>query len=129
MIADTNFESFRGDFKRLSFALYALEGDTKRAMTPSELTGVAVRFTAKRAIADADAAAIVRLSTTDPSPPITVAPTESKVVVEIPATATSAIGDNGETLIWDLQITDQASRPFTVAFGKWRVRGDVTRAG
>lgn len=88
------------------------------------LTGATIVLTAKRSIADEDAAAAFKVTGS-----ILDAATGLAQVV-IPATATNdraVYGDDGTTLVYDLEMTEQSGRRTTLEVGTIQVLADVSR--
>ncbi len=128
MNASNSISMFRGDVKTIVFALTITEADITRALTPSELTGVVIKFTAKRNVADSDAAAVVALSSAGASPGVVINTAASTATVTIPAASTANVAALGAALTYDLQISNtDGSNPHTFTVDTLAVDADVTR--
>jgi hypothetical protein len=112
-------KTYRGDTRTFSLTV-------KRQNLPVDLGGCLLTFTAKRAIADADAAAVVQkaigsgLTVTDEAGGLaefTVESADTDGLTTVPV-----------TLEWDVQLVEADGTVTTVARGQWQILADVTRA-
>jgi carbon monoxide dehydrogenase subunit G len=112
----TNLAMTRGDDRSLVVTLSS-------AGAPVDLTGAAIRFTAKYRHSDLDADAVISKAT---GAGVTITDAVAGVVtVEIAAADTdNLVGDT--TLVWDVQVTLNG-KVRTLAGGKLRVAPDVSR--
>lgn len=112
---------FRGDDASYSIEVTAADG-----VTPTDITGATLKFTAKERRTDADGAAIVALATAsgivhDDEP-------NGLATLTIPASATDAMTTE-RALEYDLQITGSGGEIRTLRSGRLFVLLDVTRTG
>jgi len=116
--------TFRGD--SFVFQVQVLQGD---GCTPQNITGWMAWFTAKEHYAVPDLQASIRLGTTLPLTGITfTSPSEGKMEIIVPPSATVNFPDTAQCLVYDVQVKDGAGNVFTVELGTLTVRPDVTRA-
>ncbi len=108
---------YRGD-------TYTLDLTVTLDALPLDLTGATIKLTAKRSIADSDADAAFQVEGTL----LDAAAGLAQVV--IPATATNdrtAYPDDGTTLVYDLELTEQGGRRTTLEVGTFQILADVSR--
>ncbi len=117
---------FRGDEKTITFTLAITVGGVTRPLTPTELTGAVIKFTAKNNKADADSAAVIAL-TSAPGGGIVVDLFGSTATATIPPAATSGLASVGAALDYDLQITGADGKPHTFIVDRLSINADVTR--
>lgn len=110
---------YRGDTPTWELAV------TNAAGAPYNLTGCTIRMMAKRAITDADSAAVLDLSTAGGEITITDAAGGRAEIVPPAADTAGLIAD--VNALYDVQITTGTSRVHTVASGRLLIRRDVTR--
>lgn len=108
-------------------------GDTGRwnLFFSVNLTGAKIWFTAKRSYTDADAAAIVAVSTDSGGITILDAPAgHARLVIPPSATAslTTPSPPSPLTLVYDIQVKESDGTITTVQQGYLKVTGDVTHA-
>lgn len=128
MSVNTSLSMFRGDGKTFVFTLSITENGVTRPLTPSELTAVTVKFTAKRNAANPDADAVIALSNA-PGGGVVVDTANSKATVTIPPASTATLPTFMAALVYDLQVTAQADGiPHTLVVDQLSVNADVTRA-
>lgn len=118
---------YRGDVKAVVFTLTITAAGVTRLLTPGELAGVVIKFTAKRRLGDSDAAAVIALSSAGASPGVVINAGASTATVTIPPSSTSGLAALGAVLTYDLQLTDSDSLPHTFVVDTLAVDGDVTR--
>lgn len=108
-------------------------GDTGRWLLNFNvnLTGAKIWFTAKRAFADADNAALIALSTDTAGITITDALNGLATLVIPPASTSSLTTPTPPaplTLYYDIQVKESDGTVTTVQQGRLHIRGDVTRS-
>jgi hypothetical protein len=116
-VRSTNLEMQRGDDP--SFTVTAVKADGKR---PENITGATLWFTAKDRRADADPGVFQKTGASI----VIVDGANGIARVDIAAADTSAFA-GPRTLYWDLQ-SKAGGKVQTLAFGRLKVRVDVTRA-
>lgn len=115
---------FRGD--SFVFEVCVLQED---GCSPQNILGWAAWFTAKEHYAVQDENATIRLGTLAPLSGIVItSPSEGKMEIVVPPSATVNGPDTPLCLTYDVQVRDGAGRIFTVELGTLTVRPDVTRA-
>jgi hypothetical protein len=97
----------------------------KSDLSPQDITGHTIRFTAKARLDDADGAAVIQGSTIGGDVDITDGPA-GMAEVNIPPAATAGFTSD-RVLHWDLQIADPFGTTKTLDSGKLIVERDVTR--
>lgn len=108
-------------------------GDTRRwLLTFSvDLTGAKIWFTAKRALSDADGAALIALSSGTSAITITDAAAGQCTLV-IPPAATAGVATPSPSqplsLVYDIQIRESDGTITTVQRGNLRIKADVTQS-
>lgn len=118
---DFTFTIFRGDDRSITIA--ALQAD---GVTAQNITGWALWFTGKLAIADADVAAVFQRTVAGGGITITNAVGGLATVTLVPANTDSLTQDT--TLFCDLQGKDGSGKIYTLATGKLVVQAEVTRS-
>lgn len=98
-----------------------------------DLTGAKLWFTAKVALSDADAAAVIQLDTATGAVAngeilIESPAANGKVTVKLNTAATSAVPDAGVTWFYDIQLKESTGVITTLETGTLRVEPDVTKA-
>jgi len=116
----TKLEMFRGDDESFDVRVYEVDG-----VTPVNLTGADLRFTAKRNVTDLDADAVVTLTTAAGTITITNA-VLGQARLDVPAVQTNAL-TRDSILPWDLQVRDVSNKTRTLASGLLIIRRDVSR--
>lgn len=116
----TAFSMYRGDDEALELTLLDADG-----VTPLDLTGCSIRFTAKRKDSDTDANAIIA-KVTPSEIEIDANPLLGLATVYIVPADTSALTAKTK-LLWDVQVTDGAGLVHTVATGTLTILPDITR--
>lgn len=117
----TNLSMKRGDYKVVQV--------TVRNLTATGLTGCKFWFTAKQALSDADAQAVIQRLPADFTPVQTGDDlTPGIVTCEINPADTNGLPDYTVQLVYDVQMANANDKPFTIQKGKLKVEPDVTRA-
>lgn len=116
----------------LSLNLLMVRGDTYQfdiAVTNNgtavDLTGMTIRFTAKRNVRDADVSAVIALSTATTGISVLSA-TAGTARITIPSSATTGLAAHKVELPYDIQLVDSSSNVFTVTRGVLTIVPDVT---
>ena len=96
-----------------------------RGGSPLDLTSAKFTLTAKRDVKDADIDAVFQVTSATNS-----APTTGVFEMEIPktATATVALAEDSEDLVYDVVVEDSASKTYTVETGILTVFPSPTKA-
>jgi hypothetical protein len=115
----SNLQSVRGD--TFVFSMYVFNAGVQ-----VDLTGAAVRFTAKHDYADLDAAAVVALDTSVGGGVEIVNAAAGELRVTVPAADTAALDNVQQRLVWDAQLTKGVST-YTFARGQWLIEPEVSR--
>src|SRR5262245_61656469 len=118
---------YRGDVKTIVFTLTITEGGVSRPLTPSELAGVVMRFTAKYKFGDSDAQALIALASNGLNPGVVIDANASTATVTIPAASTVNVANLGANLVYDLQLVDADGNPHTFIVSTLAINADVTR--
>lgn len=116
----SKLEMFRGDDESFDVQVFEVDG-----VTPVNLSGATLRFTAKRRFGDLDTDAVI-VCTTDDATITLVNATIGLARIDVPAASTDDLLRD-TLLVWDLQVTDIATKVRTVAEGTLIVRRDVSR--
>jgi hypothetical protein len=95
---------------------------------PVDLTGARVWFTAKRAVADADGAAVIRLDNQALGGVTVTSAVGGQFVVRSMPISTVNYPDTETEMVFDVQVLDAAGRVSTAERGTLSLLADVTRA-
>ena len=113
----------RGDAKSVGFTVHL--GDDPDNPTPVILTGAKIWFTARFSYTDPDPPVIQLTSDPDEGIRIT-APLLGEGFIDFQPEHTEVLPNEDTDLLYDLQVRDAASNPFTVARGRLLVSAEVT---
>jgi hypothetical protein len=109
----------RGDTETFTITLTDGAGD------PLDLTGLAITFTAKRRVSDADEDAVIQKTDVD-GIVVDADPTSGIAVLTIEPADTADLEDL-RTLHWDVQVDDGVGGVRTPLLGRLAITADVTR--
>lgn len=116
---DFTIQMYRGDDEELSGVIFDTDG-----LTPLDITGWSLWFTAKNAIADLDASAVFQLETGSGITLTT--PAAGEYTIAIAAADTDGLSGD-KTLFCDLQGKDGAGKVRTFLTGKIAIVAEITR--
>jgi hypothetical protein len=117
-------EMWRGDSHIFDVTVLKSDG-----CTPQDITGWTAWFTAKEHVALQDSAATIRLGNILPLTGIVLTfPTQGKMRITVPPSATINCPDTPLCLFYDVQVKDVAGNVFTIERGTLTVKPDVTRS-
>lgn len=111
----------RGDDRMLDLAIVQDDG-----VTPQDLSGALLWFTAKRRLSDADADAVLAYRE-GAGITITNAAAGTATVLVV-GTDTAGLADGDIALLCDVQIRPLGGRVYTAAYGRLIVQPDITRS-
>lgn len=112
---------YRGDTPTIDIAVFADDG-----VTPFDLTGCSVWYTAKRNKNDADADAVIQCDTTNGQ--LTITNPTAGLIEAVPLASDTASLTELTNLWDDVQVRTAADRTYTVYEGMLQIRLDVTRS-
>lgn len=126
----------QGDTIELLVGPVKVRDPITQALTPIDLTlgGTEIRFTAKAAISDADAGAVIRKTSGVAGGPGGITPDspasagKNIALVTIQPSETDALTTLPATLVFDVQLLEPSGRKSTIAEGDLVIVADVTNA-
>ncbi len=114
-------EMFRGDTKQVNLTF-------KKDGVSQNITGWSIWFTAKRAIADADSAAVFRKTSSTGSGIVITSAVNGEAQVTISPSDTNSLEDVEVNLICDVQAKDGSLNIVTTGYVRLLIKPDVTRS-
>ena len=114
-MGDAAIYMFRGDSRTLAITV------TDSADQPIDLTGAIARFTVRKAI---DKEVLISKSSADPAQIDIIDPTNGKLEIYIVPNDTKTLKPGG--YVFDVEITLSNGKVYTVVFGNFIVKGDVS---
>jgi hypothetical protein len=119
----SDYTMFRGDSLVLYLAVQTQDGKAQ------DITGAKLWMTAKKAVGDADQAAVFQITTDAPPGAIVITNAQQGLVaISVPPSSTAALPAAATRLYYDVQVKLSNGTIQTIEAGQLTVNPDVTRA-